>query len=169
MAEAVTHSTSKMTDEDVSAIAIYLKDGGSAAPKPEPVIASDNMMRAGAAIYKDSCAACHKDTGEGEAHLFPRLAGSALVQSDDPTTLVRVVLQGRARHRPRVCRPRRRCQRLAGGSMTRRLLPSSPISGTVGAMRRHPWPQAQSRSSEPRWPPRHNTADNGKAVLPIKG
>jgi hypothetical protein len=27
-------------------------------------------------------------------HLFPRLAGSALVQSDDSTTLVRVVLQG---------------------------------------------------------------------------
>ena len=51
-------------------------------------------MRAGAAIYKDSCAACHKDTGAGESHLFPRLAGSALVQSDDPTTLVRVVLQG---------------------------------------------------------------------------
>ena len=51
-------------------------------------------MRAGAAIYKDSCAACHRDSGEGEVHLFPRLAGSALVQSDDPTTLVRVVLQG---------------------------------------------------------------------------
>jgi mono/diheme cytochrome c family protein len=58
------------------------------------VAADDNTMRAGAAIYKDSCAACHKDTGTGEAHLFPRLAGSALVQSDDPTTLVRVVLQG---------------------------------------------------------------------------
>src|SRR5579872_2777857 len=94
MAEAVTHSTSKMTDEDVSAIATYLKDRGSGAPKPEPVIANENTMRAGAAIYKDSCAACHKDTGEGEAHLFPRLAGSALVQSDDPTTLARVVLQG---------------------------------------------------------------------------
>jgi mono/diheme cytochrome c family protein len=33
-------------------------------------------------------------TGTGEVHLFPRLAGSALVQSDDSTTLVRVVLQG---------------------------------------------------------------------------
>jgi hypothetical protein len=32
--------------------------------------------------------------GEGENHLFPRLAGSALVQSDDPTTLAHVVLQG---------------------------------------------------------------------------
>jgi mono/diheme cytochrome c family protein len=51
-------------------------------------------MRAGAAIYKDSCAVCHRDSGEGEPGLFPRLAGSALVQSDDPTTLARVVLQG---------------------------------------------------------------------------
>jgi mono/diheme cytochrome c family protein len=96
MAEAVTHSTSRMTDDDIAAIATYLKDsdrGGSAA-KPTPVAASDDAMRAGAAIYKDSCAACHRDAGTGEPHLFPRLAGSAQVQSDDPTTLVRVVLQG---------------------------------------------------------------------------
>ena len=96
MADAVSHSTSQMTDEDVLAIATYLKDsgeGGSGA-KPEPVSANDNAMRAGAAIYKDSCSACHKDSGEGEVNLFPRLAGSALVQSDDPTTLARVVLQG---------------------------------------------------------------------------
>ena len=96
MAEAVSHSTSRMNDEDILAIATYLKDGGEggASPKPEPVAASNNAMRAGAAIYKDSCAACHKDSGEGEINLFPRLAGSALVQSDDPTTLVRVVLHG---------------------------------------------------------------------------
>jgi mono/diheme cytochrome c family protein len=96
MAEAVTHSTSRMTDEDISAIATYLKDGGTggSAPKPDPVAANDNAMRAGAAIYKDNCAACHRDAGTGEAQLFPHLAGSALVQSDDPTTLVRVVLQG---------------------------------------------------------------------------
>ena len=51
-------------------------------------------MRAGAAIYKDNCAACHRDSGNGEVNLFPRLSGSALVQSDDPTTLARVVLHG---------------------------------------------------------------------------
>jgi mono/diheme cytochrome c family protein len=96
MADAVSHSTSKLTDEDVAAIATYLKDGSTrgTASKPAPVAASDNAMRAGAAIYKDSCAACHRDSGEGEPNLFPRLAGSALVQSDDPTTLARVVLQG---------------------------------------------------------------------------
>ena len=96
MAEAVSHSTSRMNDEDILAIATYLKDNGQsgASARPEPVAANDNAMRAGAAIYKDSCAACHKDSGQGEANLFPRLAGSALVQSDDPTTLARVVLHG---------------------------------------------------------------------------
>jgi mono/diheme cytochrome c family protein len=96
MAEAVAHSTSQMNDSDVVAIATYLKDSGtgSAAAKPSPVAASDPAMKAGFAIYKDSCAACHKDSGMGESNLFPRLAGSAQVQSDDPTTLMRVVLQG---------------------------------------------------------------------------
>jgi mono/diheme cytochrome c family protein len=96
MAEAVSHSTSQMIDEDILAIATYLKDSGEgvASAKPAAVAASTGVMRAGAAIYKDSCAACHRDTGEGEVHLFPRLAGSALVQSDDPTTLARVVLHG---------------------------------------------------------------------------
>jgi mono/diheme cytochrome c family protein len=96
MAEAVLHSTSQMNDEDILAIATYLKDSGEgvANAKPAAVAASTSVMRAGAAIYKDSCAACHRDSGEGDAHLFPRLAGSALVQSDDPTTLARVVLHG---------------------------------------------------------------------------
>jgi mono/diheme cytochrome c family protein len=96
MADAVTHSTSAMTDADIFAIATYLKDSGTLASpsRAVAVAANDDAMRAGAAIYKDSCAACHRDTGKGEAHLFPRLADSALVQSDDPTTLVRVVLQG---------------------------------------------------------------------------
>jgi mono/diheme cytochrome c family protein len=96
MAEAVVHSTSNMTDKDLAAIAVYLKDSGIArSASGAAQVASDNgVMRAGSAIYKDSCAACHKDSGTGESELFPRLAGSALVQSDDATTLIRVTLQG---------------------------------------------------------------------------
>jgi mono/diheme cytochrome c family protein len=96
MAEAVVHSTSNMTDEDLAAIAAYLKDSGIAwsASKTAPVASDSGIMRAGSAIYKDSCAACHKDSGAGESDLFPRLARSALVQSDDATTLIRVVLRG---------------------------------------------------------------------------
>jgi mono/diheme cytochrome c family protein len=96
MADAVSHSTSKMTDEDIAAISTYLKDrsAGNSAPNPFAVAPDDKVMQAGAAIYKDSCAACHRDSGAGESHLFPRLSGSALIQSDEPTTLVRIVLQG---------------------------------------------------------------------------
>jgi mono/diheme cytochrome c family protein len=95
MAEAVTHSTSRITDEDVAAIVTYLKDNGRSESGSNPAqAANDNVMRAGAAIYKDNCAACHRDGATGDPHLFPRLAGSALVQSDDPSTLIRVVLQG---------------------------------------------------------------------------
>ena len=37
MAEAVFHSTSKMTDADIAAIATYLKDSGVGAAAPKPV------------------------------------------------------------------------------------------------------------------------------------
>ncbi|MBY0380390.1 MAG: cytochrome c [Xanthobacteraceae bacterium] len=96
MAEAVTHSTSQMNDDDIMAIATYLKDSGIGgdAIKVAPVAANDPVMKAGAAIYKDNCAACHKESGLGEPALFPRLAGSALVQSDNSTTLERLVLHG---------------------------------------------------------------------------
>jgi mono/diheme cytochrome c family protein len=96
MADAVAHSTSQLTDSDIAAIATYLKDTGTGAgpAKPAAISAGDAAMRTGAAIYKDNCAACHRDSGKGESHLFPTLANSALVQSDDPTTLARLVLQG---------------------------------------------------------------------------
>jgi mono/diheme cytochrome c family protein len=96
MSEAVTHSTSQMSDPDLNAIAVYLKDSGAPndGAKPAAVAANDNAMRVGAAVYKDNCAACHKDSGLGEPHLFPKLAGSAIVQSNDPTTLAHVVLTG---------------------------------------------------------------------------
>lgn len=95
MAEAITNSTSQMSDDDLNAIAVYLKDSRpSDGSKPQALAAGDATMRAGAAIYKDACAACHKDNGSGETHLFPKLAGSAIVQSDDPATLAHVVLNG---------------------------------------------------------------------------
>jgi mono/diheme cytochrome c family protein len=51
-------------------------------------------MRAGAAIYLDVCAACHKSDGTGVANLFPNLAASSSVASREPTSLIRVVLRG---------------------------------------------------------------------------
>ena len=96
MSEAVTHSTSQMSDDDLNAIATYLKQSGITArgAAHSPLPANAPQLRLGAVIYKDNCAACHKDDGSGEPRLFPRLAGSALVQADDPTTVVHIALSG---------------------------------------------------------------------------
>lgn len=95
MGEEVVHSSSHMTDKDLKAIAVYLLSlKPTEQQRPRPLIANDVRMTAGQAIYKDTCAACHTDAGTGAAGLFPRLAGSPAVQSDDPTTLIRTVLFG---------------------------------------------------------------------------
>ena len=95
MADVVLHSSSKMTDADLRAVATYLRDQPAPDEKsPQPVAASDPAMRTGAAIYTDECSACHTPHGAGIANLFPRLAGSPSVQSTDPTSLIRIVLAG---------------------------------------------------------------------------
>jgi mono/diheme cytochrome c family protein len=95
MTEEIVHSSSNLNDDDLKAIAVYLK---SLTPEresiPQALATSDPRMVAGQAIYKDSCAGCHTDAGSGTPGLFARLAGSHAVQSDDPTTLIRVVLAG---------------------------------------------------------------------------
>jgi mono/diheme cytochrome c family protein len=95
MAEAVENSTSHMTDADLLAIATYLKDGSPRNGPPVAALAdNDRRMVAGQAIYEDRCAACHISSGAGAPTLFPRLMKAPLVQSDDPTSLIRVVLIG---------------------------------------------------------------------------
>jgi mono/diheme cytochrome c family protein len=95
MKEVVEDSTSKMADADLKAIAVYLKERGSAGtPAAAPVAASDPRMQVGEAIFVDTCSACHTRNGDGIEHIFPRLVGNAIVKQDDPTTLVRIILTG---------------------------------------------------------------------------
>jgi mono/diheme cytochrome c family protein len=95
MAEEISLSSSQMTDADLTAIATYLKDlPGQAGPSPEAVSASDPTMVAGGAIYADECSACHGMDGKGVPFLFPSLAGSPNVRSTDPTSLIRVLMEG---------------------------------------------------------------------------
>jgi mono/diheme cytochrome c family protein len=94
MAEVVMDSTSKLTDDDLNAIAVYLKDQ----PVPNTAEAAGdpdaNMMKSGGAIYAVQCAACHAPDGSGADGLFPMLKGSAVVQSNDPVSILHVVLRG---------------------------------------------------------------------------
>jgi mono/diheme cytochrome c family protein len=94
MAEAVSLSTSHMTDDDTQAIATYLKSlpGTDSGDKPLP--ADTGTMAAGGAIYRDQCSACHGIEGRGVPGLFPAVANASMVRSKDPTTAIRIVLRG---------------------------------------------------------------------------
>lgn len=93
MAEVVTNSTSKLPDSDLHAIATYLLDSdGSPTRSIDPP--RQTLMTAGEAIFTDSCAGCHKTDGAGVPLMFPPLAGNANVQSRNPTTVLRVILEG---------------------------------------------------------------------------
>jgi mono/diheme cytochrome c family protein len=45
-------------------------------------------------MFMDSCAACHRLAGSGEAFAFPSLAGNPSVLSRDPSSLIAVILGG---------------------------------------------------------------------------
>ncbi|MBV9783472.1 MAG: c-type cytochrome [Acidisphaera sp.] len=95
MAEVVVYSTSGMSDADLHAIATYLKQRGAAGPAaPSPRPADDAQMQSGAVVYTDNCSACHKRDGTGVEAMFPPLRGDQVVQQTDPTTVLRIVLQG---------------------------------------------------------------------------
>lgn len=95
MAEVIRDSTSQMHDDDLHAIATYLKDQPAPQqPAPAAVAKDDPAMKTGEAVYVDECSACHARDGSGAAKIFPPLKGSSITQADDPTTLIRVVLHG---------------------------------------------------------------------------
>jgi mono/diheme cytochrome c family protein len=94
MAEAVSLSTSHMTDEDTRAIATYLKSLPGKTDGDTPLPANSPTMSAGNAIYRDQCSACHGIEGRGVAKLFPSVASSSMARSNDPTTAIRIVLRG---------------------------------------------------------------------------
>jgi mono/diheme cytochrome c family protein len=94
MAEVVVHSTSAMSDADVRAIAIYLKDLPAGAPEPEVTPPPQTEMTAGKAIYDHACIACHEADGAGAPRIYPPLPGNANLQSADPASTLRIILDG---------------------------------------------------------------------------
>lgn len=93
MSEVIEYSTQHMVEDDLRAIAVYLRslegEQGSAPRTPD-----EDVMAAGAAIYFDNCSACHVSDGSGVPRFFAPLAGSGKVNDEDPTTVIRVILEG---------------------------------------------------------------------------
>ena len=94
MAEVITYSTSVMSDDDLLAIATYLK---SLPPRPDAVVQHEPnpaAMARGAAIFTDACSGCHLEDGVGQPRFFPTLRGNAMLQQSDPAGLIHLILAG---------------------------------------------------------------------------
>jgi len=93
MSEVITYSTSLMSDADRRAIAVYLKSqpASSIVSSAPPDVGA---MHRGAEIYSDVCSSCHLDDGIGQSRLFPPLGKDAMLQQEDPTGLLHLILAG---------------------------------------------------------------------------
>ncbi|HBI11870.1 MAG TPA: alcohol dehydrogenase, partial [Franconibacter pulveris] len=95
MAEQVKNSSQYWKEEDLQAVAVYLKSLGVKDEKvPAPLNGDDKQMIAGSHIYFDRCSACHGSSGKGEKNIFPQLANNSLVNAPEPVSLAHVVLAG---------------------------------------------------------------------------
>jgi mono/diheme cytochrome c family protein len=94
MSEVVVNSTSKMSDADVRAIAVYLKSLPAGVPEPKVIPPSSAQMAAGEKLYNRSCIACHEQDGSGAPRIYPPLPGNANLQSADASSALRIILDG---------------------------------------------------------------------------
>lgn len=96
MDEVVTQSTQYMTTEDLNAIATYLlsfKDQEPSSPTPPASMPQAAKMN-GEALYANYCSTCHGMKGEGVDYVIPKLIDNPTVNRQDPSTLIRILLEG---------------------------------------------------------------------------
>jgi mono/diheme cytochrome c family protein len=102
MLDVVNNSTPYLNDDDIHAMAGYLKSLSPTAQqtafvydeKTAKELQGNKSQQAGASIYLGSCAACHRADGKGQAPFMPPLAGNPAVLDPNPSSLVNLVLNG---------------------------------------------------------------------------
>lgn len=95
MAEVVFRSTQYINDADLQAMAVYLKalpQQAQAAPLAKAPESA--QLSTGATLYKEHCAQCHGEKGQGAKGAYPALAGNRVVTMQTPANLVQTVLHG---------------------------------------------------------------------------
>lgn len=102
MSDVIKNSTQYLSDEDLTSIAVYLKSltstskhsASSTTNNTTTSLVAGDMSQPGAQEYMDNCSACHRIDGQGYTKTFPSLAGSPVVLSEKPDSLIRIVLNG---------------------------------------------------------------------------
>jgi mono/diheme cytochrome c family protein len=94
MADVVRSSTSKMSEADVRAMAVYLKEIPAGPPEPVAAAPSQAQMMSGEKLYKGACVACHELDGSGAPRIYPPLPGNANLQSANAASAIKIMLDG---------------------------------------------------------------------------
>ncbi len=98
MAEVVYNSLQYISDDDIEAMAVYLKTLPQGESEPPPTsqarLVAPAVMELGRKVYETQCAMCHGDEGKGRPPAFPPLAGNQSITMRSPVNSIRMVLNG---------------------------------------------------------------------------
>ena len=98
MAEVVYNSLQYLTDEDATAMAVYLKAlpkrDAEALPTDQSRLVDPAVMELGRKVYEKQCAVCHGGEGKGQPPAYPPLAGNQSITMASPVNSIRMVLNG---------------------------------------------------------------------------
>src|SRR5690606_1453611 len=93
MNKVILNSTRHLTEDDVRAMAVYLKslpaNERKSGAKP-----SAQIMAQGSQLYDIHCGTCHLPTGLGSDNTAPPLVGSPVALAADPASLINIVIYG---------------------------------------------------------------------------
>jgi mono/diheme cytochrome c family protein len=95
MNEVILNSTRHLSDDDVKAMAVYLKSlPGNKGDIGKP--ASARVLKDGETLYNVNCGTCHQPDGKGalSGDAGAKLVGNPMVQASNPASLINVILYG---------------------------------------------------------------------------
>ncbi len=94
MAETIEKSLSHLRDEDLQAMATYLKSLQDENAAAGGEATADLAERGSADVYLSRCAFCHGVDGQGVPGKIPALAGNGAVLAEGPQNVIRAVVGG---------------------------------------------------------------------------
>jgi mono/diheme cytochrome c family protein len=99
MAEVVHNSLQYLNDQDIRAMAVYLKGISEPSPPPAPSSAlptteSSLLISLGKTVYDKNCADCHGAQGQGKPPHWPPLANNQSIEMQSAVNPIRMVLNG---------------------------------------------------------------------------
>jgi mono/diheme cytochrome c family protein len=94
MAEVVFESLQYLTLPDLKAIALYLKSISSPGYFDEKEKRADLNLSHGRTVYTINCAKCHRADGLGTPGAYPPFFQNPVINQDDSTNLINVLLLG---------------------------------------------------------------------------